>query len=148
RRTAAALERHPRRHELRRAASRASVLRRPARRTDSVLPAAPRGQAGTDRLGAGEVPLWLFARRRDGEAAVRPVLHQAPVGDLRSDDRVRHRQGRALPERGGVTPAAGQAENYLDPKDHHLVTIARNVGTRYLAIAVELVIGLVMLPFN
>jgi O-antigen/teichoic acid export membrane protein len=40
------------------------------------------------------------------------------------------------------------AESYLTPTDHHLVTIARNVGTRYLAIAVELLIGLVMLPFN
>jgi O-antigen/teichoic acid export membrane protein len=40
------------------------------------------------------------------------------------------------------------AENYLVPTDHHLVTIARNVGTRYLAIAVEMAIGLVMLPFN
>lgn len=39
-------------------------------------------------------------------------------------------------------------ENYLAPKDHHLVTIARNVGTRYLAITVELLLGLVMLPFN
>lgn len=43
---------------------------------------------------------------------------------------------------------ADQAEGYLAPKDHHLVTIARNVGTRYLAIAAELVIGLIMLPFN
>ena len=41
-----------------------------------------------------------------------------------------------------------QAESYLAPKDHHLVTIARNVGTRYLAITVELLIGFVMLPFN
>jgi len=37
---------------------------------------------------------------------------------------------------------------WLQSKDHHLVTIARNVSTRYLAIAVELLIGLVMLPFN
>ena len=41
-----------------------------------------------------------------------------------------------------------QADEYLTPRDHHLVTIARNVGTRYLAIVVELLIGLVMLPFN
>jgi len=47
-----------------------------------------------------------------------------------------------------VSHASDQADRYLTPKDHHLVTIARNVGTRYLAIAVELVIGLVMLPFN
>jgi O-antigen/teichoic acid export membrane protein len=47
-----------------------------------------------------------------------------------------------------VSQPADPAESYLAPKDHHLVTIARNVGTRYLAIAVELLIGLVMLPFN
>jgi len=47
-----------------------------------------------------------------------------------------------------VSQAPEQAENYLAPKDHHLVTIARNVGTRYLAIAAEMLIGLVMLPFN
>jgi O-antigen/teichoic acid export membrane protein len=47
-----------------------------------------------------------------------------------------------------VTYAPDEIEAYLAPKDHHLVTIARNVGTRYLAIAVELLIGLVMLPFN
>ena len=40
------------------------------------------------------------------------------------------------------------AEAWLHQKDSHLVTIARNVSTRYLAIAVELLLGLVMLPFN
>jgi len=47
-----------------------------------------------------------------------------------------------------VSDVVDPAERYLAPKDHHLVTIARNVGTRYLAIAVEMLIGLVMLPFN
>jgi O-antigen/teichoic acid export membrane protein len=47
-----------------------------------------------------------------------------------------------------VSQVIDPADRYLAPKDHHLVTIARNVGTRYLAIAVELLIGLVMLPFN
>ena len=41
-----------------------------------------------------------------------------------------------------------QGESGLAPKDHPLVTIARNVGTRYLAILAEMLIGLVMLPFN
>ena len=50
--------------------------------------------------------------------------------------------------RARVSHSADQGENYLAPKDHHLVTIARNVGTRYLAIIVEMMIGLVMLPFN
>lgn len=47
-----------------------------------------------------------------------------------------------------MSQTAEPGENYLAPKDHHLVTIARNVGTRYLAITVELLLGLVMLPFN
>ena len=47
-----------------------------------------------------------------------------------------------------MSHSVDQGESYLAPKDHHLVTIARNVGTRYLAIIVEMMIGLVMLPFN
>ena len=47
---------------------------------DPVLPAAARGQARAHRLGAGQVPLRLVARGRDGEAALRPLLHQAPLG--------------------------------------------------------------------
>jgi len=47
-----------------------------------------------------------------------------------------------------VSHVPDQADAYLTPKDNHLVTIARNVGTRYLAILAELVIGFVMLPFN
>ena len=74
-----------------------------------VLPAAPRRQARADRLGAGEVPLRRLARGRDGEAALRPLLHQAPVGHLRSDDRLRHGQGRAVPQGGGVSPRGRQA---------------------------------------
>ena len=63
RRAAAALERDARRHELRRPAARAAVLRRRARQGDPVLPAAPRGEARADRLGAGEVPLRLVASK-------------------------------------------------------------------------------------
>jgi O-antigen/teichoic acid export membrane protein len=47
-----------------------------------------------------------------------------------------------------VSQTAPPAEAYLAPKDHHLVTIARNVSTRYLAIAVEMLVGFIMLPFN
>lgn len=47
-----------------------------------------------------------------------------------------------------MTHQPDPAEAWLHQKDSHLVTIARNVSTRYLAIAVELVIGLIMLPFN
>ena len=47
-----------------------------------------------------------------------------------------------------MSHAPDPAEVWLHQKDSHLVTIARNVSTRYLAIAVELLLGLVMLPFN
>ena len=113
---------------------------------DPVLPAAPRRQAGPHRLGAGEVPLRVVDRRRDREAALRPVLHQAPVGRLRPDDRLRHGEGRAVPEGGGVS-ADGAGPGLLGRRTP-LVTIARNVATRYLAIIAEMAIGLVMLPFN
>jgi len=39
------------------------------------------------------------------------------------------------------------ADSWAAPEGH-LATVARNVSTRYLAIAAEMVIGLVMLPFN
>ena len=44
---------------------------------------------------------------------------------------------------------SGQADATWAPgRERQLVTVARNVTTRYLAIAAETVIGLVMLPFN
>jgi hypothetical protein len=48
------------------------------------------------------------------------------------------------PSPGDTTPPAQWAADDRRP----LATIARNVTTRYLAIAVEMFIGLVMLPFN
>ena len=68
---------------------------------------------------------------------------------LRPDDRVRHGQGRPVPQGGGVTDA--------DRQDAVLGTRARAASwrpsratssTRYLAIAAETALGLVMLPFN
>lgn len=41
-----------------------------------------------------------------------------------------------------------QAPSWAAAPRGHLVTVVRNVSTRYLAIAVETIIGLVMLPFN
>ncbi len=60
---------------------------------DSVLCRAPYRQARRHRLGAGPLPLRLVRRRRDGETAVRPLLHQASLDRVRPDDRHRHRQG-------------------------------------------------------
>ena len=49
-----------------------------------VLPRASCGEARADRLGAGQIPLRRVDRGRDREAALRPLLRQAPVGLLRS----------------------------------------------------------------
>lgn len=43
----------------------------------------------------------------------------------------------------GAPPAS-----WSSPRERQLVTVARNVSTRYVTILVETVIGLVMLPFN
>ena len=51
--------------------------------SDSVLRAAARRAAGPDRLGAGAPPLRGDRGGRAGEAAVRPLLHQAHVDRLR-----------------------------------------------------------------
>lgn len=40
------------------------------------------------------------------------------------------------------------AESWAPGRERQLVTVARNVSTRYLAIIVETAVGLVMLPFN
>ena len=40
------------------------------------------------------------------------------------------------------------ARSWTPGHERQIVTVARNVGTRYLAIIVETVVGLVMLPFN
>jgi O-antigen/teichoic acid export membrane protein len=45
-----------------------------------------------------------------------------------------------------VTPPG--IETWATPPEGQLATVARNVTTRYVAIAVEMAIGLVMLPFN
>src|SRR5207244_1205351 len=104
-----------------------------------LLPAASCRQARTDRVGAGQVPLRLIARGRDGKAALRPVLHQAPVGVLRSDDRLRHGEGGALPQRRGMSPLSPlNNDGFVSQDDRPLRTIVRNVATRYLSVAAEM----------
>ncbi|MCU1382828.1 MAG: hypothetical protein JWL71_1525 [Acidobacteria bacterium] len=44
--------------------------------------------------------------------------------------------------------ASDQAEQMWGEDDRQLVTVARNVGTRYMAIILDALIGLVLLPFN
>lgn len=46
-----------------------------------------------------------------------------------------------------MTPEAGQ-QSWAPNRERELETVARNISTRYMAIAVEMIIGLVMLPFN
>ena len=61
---------------------------------DPVLRRAPRHPARPDRLGAGAIHLRRQRRRRDGEAAVRPVLHEEHVARARSADCVRNGEDR------------------------------------------------------
>lgn len=48
----------------------------------------------------------------------------------------------------GEPPRTDGAGTWAPGRERQLVTVARNVSTRYLAIIAETVIGLVMLPFN
>lgn len=43
---------------------------------------------------------------------------------------------------------SGSRESWAPNRERELATVARNVSTRYLAIAAEMLIGLIMLPFN
>ena len=79
RRATAAVERPARRNELRRSPTRASGIRKAADRADPLLRPAPRREARADRLGPGALHLRRERRRRDGEAPVRPLLHQEPL---------------------------------------------------------------------
>src|SRR5262249_48425384 len=97
-------------------------------------------------MGAGEVPLRVVDRRRAREAAVRPLLHQAPVGRLRLHDSPRHGESDRLRQGGEMTAPAPPAT--VADSGEETLTVARNVSTRYLAIAVEALLGLVVLPFN
>ena len=47
-----------------------------------------------------------------------------------------------------MTPASGPRDLWGDAEHRPLVTVARNVSTRYLAIATDAIIGLLLLPFN
>ena len=110
---------------------------------DPVLSAASRRQAGPHRLGAGQVPVRLVGRRRDGKAALRPLLRQAPVTGVRRVDRVRHGEGDPVREGRQVTTAA-----WHRLEEHRLFVFARNMATRYALIVINALIGLVVLPYN
>ena len=79
RRTPAALEYPARRYEPDRAAPRTSRARPAPPAEHPVLPHTADRASGPDRLGTGDVRIWLNRRRRAGEASVRPLLHPAPV---------------------------------------------------------------------
>src|SRR5207247_3263734 len=67
---------------------------------------------------------------------------------LRPDDRARYGQGDSVRKGRQVTPASGPRDLWGDAEHRPLVTVARNVSTRYLAIATDAIIGLLLLPFN
>ena len=148
RRAAAALERAARRHELRRSAARAPVLRRAARARR--FPFYQQRHAVKPGLtGWAQVKYRYGASVEDAMEKLRYDLyyikHLSLV--LRPDDRLRHGQGHPVRQGGRVSAALRpSARRGTDPAPR--CPIARNVGTRYLAIAAEAVLGLVILPFN
>ena len=54
----------------------------------------------------------------------------------------------SAPADGGSRTGTDGAGTWAPGGERQIVTVARNVSTRYLAILAETVIGLVMLPFN
>src|SRR4029077_5285258 len=64
----------------------------------------------------------------------------------------RHGQGRAVPQRGGMSPLSPvnppNNDGFVSQDDRPFRTIFRNVATRYLSVAAEMLIGLITLPFN
>src|SRR5205814_2229974 len=139
-RAAAAVECHEWRHELRRPAPGTPLLRRTAGARDSVLHAAARGETGTDRMGAGQIPVRLLDRRRHREAPLRPVLHQTSVDRVRPDHRARYGQSDSVRKGRQVRSAPGPPDIWGAAEQRPLVTVARNVSTRYLAIATDALI--------
>src|SRR5436305_1370359 len=99
-------------------------------------------------MGAGEVPLRIIDRGRHRKAALRPLLHQAPVDCVRPHDHDRHGQGDSLGEGREVNSSLDDMAVLGPAPTEETLTVARNVSTRYLAIAMEMLVGLVVLPFN
>src|SRR5262245_39083386 len=97
-------------------------------------------------MGAGSIPLWGVARRRAREAAVRPLLPEAPVAPVRPHHPLRHDQGRSVRERRAVIRTA--SPTIVWEEQHQTKVVALNVSGRYVMLAAELLLGLVMLPFN
>jgi hypothetical protein len=93
----------------------------------------------------GPLPVRLVGRGRAREAALRPVLHETPVARLRPHDSHGYREGNGVPERRAVSDTAPPS-GAIDTAE--TLTVARNVSTRYLAIGIEALLGLVVLPFN
>src|SRR5207247_10496521 len=67
---------------------------------------------------------------------------------LRPDDRHRHRESDSLGERREVTSTIEPTDLLGAEPAEETLTVAKNVSTRYLAIATEMVVGVLVLPFN
>src|SRR6202007_3143459 len=59
-----------------------------------------------------------------------------------------HREGDSLRKGRKVSVGADEPDTTWGDDDRQLATGARNVGTRYIAMIVEALIGVVLLPFN
>src|SRR5207253_7702780 len=74
--------------------------------------------------------------------------HQTHVHRLRPHDRHRHGESRRRGKGRQVSASPADLLAMSAPTADEPITVARNVSTRYLAIAVEMVVGLGVLPFN
>ena len=85
-----------------------------------VLRPAPRRPARPHRMGAGPLHLRRQRRRRDGEAAVRPLLHQEPVASRSTSSSCFDTIKTVILRRGAVTmtPERGAGRRGRQRDDH------------------------------
>ena len=102
RRVAAADQCPARRDGVHRATAGAPVLRGAACRGHPALSRTNPGEAGPDRVGPGQLPLWRVGGGCTGKALLRPVLREAPKPAPGPDAPVRDRAGDPVPGRVAV----------------------------------------------
>src|SRR5262249_6331397 len=118
------------RHEPRGPAARASGVRRRADREDSVLRVPSCGPARSDRLGAGALHVRRERRGRAGEAAVRPLLHQAPQHPVRPVRAVLDGQDRYIAAGRAMTNGAVVNAMTVGVEDYFQVSAFERVVSR------------------
>src|SRR5207248_3391191 len=137
-----------RRHEPDRPAAAPDVERAAVLGAYPVLPAAGGGPARPHRLGADALRLRQHARGRDGEDALRPLLHQASLRVDRPPHPARYRQGdapRTRPDRrrgaaaraaAGRSPPAGRLRSRPAIGVTMISVLSDRIHTRTARIAV------------